>query len=114
MADEDSPTADRLELRVRQARGYWGRLRGLLGRPAPAAGQALWIAPCRQVHTLGMGYPIDVVHLDAGGQVLAVATLKPWRLGRYHRRAAGVLELRAGEAERLGLRVGAQPRLIEP
>ena len=102
-----------VEIRVQRAAGLWGRARGLLGRPAPAPGEALWITPCRQVHTLGMAYAIDVVHLDADARVLSVQTLRPWRLGRFVWRAAGVLETRAGEAQRLQMVPGARVRLIE-
>lgn len=100
-------------IRVHDCGGFLGRFRGLIGRERPAAGEALLIEPCRQVHTLFMRYPIDVVHLSRDGEVLAVETLKPWRLGRWVLRSARVLELRAGEAERLGLALGVRPRLIE-
>ena len=71
------------------------------------------MAPCRQVHTWGMGYPIDVVHLDAEDRILEIQTLRPWRLGLYRRQARAVLELAAGEAGRLGLQVGSRPRLLK-
>ena len=92
--------------------GFWARLRGLIGRPPPPPEHAVWITPCRQVHTLGMGYAIDVLHLDADGVILQRQTLAPWRLGRWVAGAAGVLELAAGEATRLGLAPGRRLRLI--
>jgi uncharacterized membrane protein (UPF0127 family) len=102
-----------ISIGVRRACGFFGRFRGLIGRPSPAPGEALLLEPCRQVHTLFMSYPIDVVHLDAAGAVLAVQTLSPWRLGRWLLHSSRVLELRAGEAARLGLEVGVRPSLIE-
>jgi uncharacterized membrane protein (UPF0127 family) len=113
MAPDNHQNVPLVELPAKSAGGPFGRLRGLLGRPPPPAGQALWIAPCRQVHTLGMRYPIDVVHLDREGRVLLVETLEPWRVGRFVWRAGGVLELVAGEAKRLGMTAGATVRLIE-
>lgn len=84
----------------------------MLGRPAPLPGQGLWLEPCGQVHTLGMRYPIDVVTLAATGEVLAIETLAPWRVGRRIAGAASVVELAAGEAARLGLVVGEKPCLL--
>jgi uncharacterized membrane protein (UPF0127 family) len=59
-----------------------------------------------------MAYPIDVLHLDREARILGIETLPPWRLGQYFLRAAGVLEMRAGEARRLGMQVGEQVSLI--
>lgn len=92
---------------------FWCRSRGLLGRAPPPPGGALWLTPCRQVHTLGMRYAIDVVYLDDGGCIIAVQTLAPWRVGAWLAGARSVLELAAGEARRLGLRPGVTPNLIE-
>ena len=45
---------------------HWSRLRGLLGLTSSdfRNGSGLWIVPCHGVHTLGMGFPIDVIYLD--------------------------------------------------
>jgi hypothetical protein len=91
---------------------FGARTRGLLGRDPPQPGEAVWITPCRQVHSLGMRFPIDTVHLDREGRVLATQTLQPWRVGQYFFSAAGVAEMRAGEIDRLGLRVGHRVNLI--
>ena len=49
---------------------HWTRLRGLLGLSSSdfRNGSGLWIVPCHGVHTLGMGFPIDVIYLDAGDE----------------------------------------------
>src|SRR6266498_916261 len=51
---------------VRIARTHWSRLRGLVGtdRSAFQPGQALWIVPCRGVHTLAMRFPLDLIYLS--------------------------------------------------
>ncbi len=78
-------------------RGRWERLRGLLGRPPLEAGQALVIAPCNGIHTVGMRYPIDVVFIDRGGQVLRTAEgLRPGRCIPWVRGASTVIELPVG------------------
>jgi uncharacterized protein len=102
-----------MTIHVRRMATFWARARGLLGRPAPLPGHAAWITPCAQVHTFFMRYAVDVVFLDAGGAVLEVMTLPPWRVSPRVPSAVSVLELRAGEAARQGLGLRVTPRLIE-
>ena len=87
------------------------RARGLLGSSPLEAGEGLVIVPCRGVHTLGMAYPIDVVHLDRAGVVRAVVRhLRPWRLGPLVWGAHLALELPAGTARAsAGDRIELQP-----
>jgi uncharacterized membrane protein (UPF0127 family) len=95
-----------LPLSVRHARGFWSRLSGLIGTPELRKGEALLLAPCRSVHTWFMSYRIDVVFVDRAGGIVRVATdLAPWRIVSCIG-AHAVLELRAGEAARYGLRPG--------
>jgi len=75
---------------------HWTRLRGLLGVRSRdfRNGSGLWIVPCHGVHTLGMGFPIDVVYLDDAKTVIHIqGDLPPWRFAPVRRRAASVLEL---------------------
>lgn len=91
----------------RTARSFWARLRGLLGCPPLRSGQGLWIAPCNWIHTLGMGFSIDVLYLDREGQVLRVTSgMHPNRIGPLVWRANSVVELPAGTIEGTGTRVG--------
>jgi uncharacterized protein len=78
------------------ANTHWTRFRGLLGlRPDDFRnGYGLWIVPCHGVHTLGMGFPIDVVYLDHNRAVVHVQSeLMPWRFAPIRAQAASVLEL---------------------
>jgi uncharacterized membrane protein (UPF0127 family) len=75
---------------------HWTRLRGLLGLASSdfRNGSGLWIVPCHGVHTLGMGFPIDVVYLDRAMTVIHIQNnLRPWRFAPVRTRAASVLEL---------------------
>jgi hypothetical protein len=66
--------------RCRVTRTARDRLVGLLGTSALGAGEGLWIAPCRGVHTAFMRMPIACALLDSDGRVLAVADPLPaWR-----------------------------------
>jgi len=75
---------------------HWTRLRGLLGLSSSdfRNGSGLWIVPCHGVHTLGMGFPIDVVYLDHAMMVIHIQRdLQPWRFAPVRTQAASVLEL---------------------
>ena len=79
-----------------EARGWLGRLRGLIGRADWPPGVALRLAPCRSVHTFGMRFALDLVWLDAGGRVGRIDRgVRPWRV-RACLGARAVLELRSG------------------
>lgn len=82
------------------------RMRGLLARPPLRRGEGMLIRPCNMIHTIGMGYPIDVIFLGRDGTVLAVAPAVPPRRMRAHLRAHSVLELAAGEAARCAIAPG--------
>src|SRR5215212_2479341 len=101
--------------RVEVAGSSWRRMRGLLGRPPLGPGEGLLIVPCQGVHTMGMGYPLDVVYLDSDGVVRKVLrSIRPWRHGPLVWRSRMVLELPAGAAAEVavGDRLGFEP--LEP
>lgn len=88
---------------------HWTRLRGLLGLHSSdfRNGTGLWIVPCRGVHTLGMGFPIDVVYLDRAMTVILIQSdLRPWRFAPVRTQAASVLELPSRTAAETGTAVG--------
>ena len=96
-------------LKVRRATSFWQRLGGLLVLPRLAPGEALHLKPCSSVHTCFMGYAIDVVYLDAQGEVLKIVSdLKPWRFSACLG-AHSCLEMLSGEAARLQLRPADRP-----
>jgi hypothetical protein len=73
------------------------RTRGLLGREGMPEGEALVFPRCRQVHTFGMRFPIDVLFVDRRGRVArAVSNMKPGRLTAWVIRSRTTVELPAG------------------
>ena len=80
------------------------RTRGLTGRDDLDG--ALILRPCRQVHTFGMRFPIDVAFCDDSGAVLHTTSLVPKRVSRVVWRSAFVIEARIGSFERWKLRPG--------
>ncbi|MEP7117767.1 MAG: DUF192 domain-containing protein [Acidobacteriota bacterium] len=92
---------------VELATSSWTRARGLLGRSGLAPAHALWLAPCRSIHTVGMRFAIDVVFLDRDSRVVKVVPdMVARRLCWGGWRAHGALEFAGGEALRLGLAPG--------
>jgi len=96
-----------LGTRIGVADGWWSRLRGLLGRPAPAEGEGLLLVPCRSVHMFGMRGALDVAFVDRDGAVIAAYhALPPGGRTRWHRRARAALELPPGTLRRTGTHEG--------
>jgi uncharacterized membrane protein (UPF0127 family) len=95
--------------RVDVAASLTARMRGLLGRPAPASGSGLLIERCGSVHTVGMRCPLDLVFLDRQWRVTRIVRNVPpgcccvW--GGW--RAARVLEVAAGWLDVAGVTPGA-------
>jgi hypothetical protein len=83
-----------------------GRIQGLRGRDDFEG--ALMLRPCRQIHTFGMRFPVDVAFCDQTGLVLRIATIPAGRLSRPVWKAGFVVEARAGAFERWNLRPGDQ------
>jgi hypothetical protein len=97
-------------MKIVKAQGFVARLIGWLGRRKACPDEALWLVPCRGVHTLGMRFSIDLVFLDRGGRVLRIdESVKPWRC-RWHGQAHSVVELKAGGAAARGVTLGTRLR----
>jgi hypothetical protein len=94
---------------------HWTRLRGLLGMDLDdfRNGYGLWIVPCHGVHTLGMGFVIDVVYLDTSLTVVHLEReLRPWRFAAVRMQSASVLELPSGTAAQTKTEVGDRIEII--
>jgi uncharacterized membrane protein (UPF0127 family) len=80
------------------------RRRGLMGREALEG--VFVIRPCRQVHTVGVHFPIDVAFCDRYGFVVHITTLAPRRVSRPVWRSYFAIEAPAGAFDRWCLRLG--------
>ena len=78
---------------------------GLLG--TDSIDGALWITRCNWVHCFRMRHTIDVVYVGRRGRVIAVTTMPPNRMGMPRLFARAVVEMRQGDASRLGIRRGS-------
>lgn len=82
-------------------------MKGLLGRDTLPAGEALWLTPCKSVHTIGMKFPIDILFLDKNRKVVGVEeSIPPNRFSSFVFRAEGALELPAGTVSQSETRLG--------
>ncbi|OLO57236.1 hypothetical protein BKH30_00405 [Actinomyces oris] len=78
---------------------------GLLG--TDSIDGALWITRCNWVHCFRMRHTIDVVYVGRRGRVVAVTTMPPNRMGMPRPLARAVVEMRQGDASRLGIHRGS-------
>jgi hypothetical protein len=71
---------------------------------------ALLVQPARTVHTIGLGFAVDVAYCRRGAEgslvVLATRAMHPWRIGRPRPRADCVIAAERGAFERWGLAAG--------
>jgi uncharacterized membrane protein (UPF0127 family) len=92
--------------RARVAGTFTQRLRGLMGVARLEPGSGLLLPRTSSVHTHFMRFAIDVVFLDDEGRIARIVpALRPWRFAAA-KGAGSVLELAAGECQRLGLAAG--------
>lgn len=91
------------------AQTFWTRAKGLLGRRVMSENQALWIKPCRDIHTFFMSFPIDCVFLDKNMQVYnIVENVTPFKIIGPFWKATSVIEFKSGFSAMKNLKVGDQ------
>jgi len=89
------------------AASLWARLRGLLGHAPLRSGEGLLLCGEKAIHTIGMGFPIDVLFLDRNGRVVhLIPKMVPLRLSPFVPRAVNVLELPAETIKRTSTALG--------
>jgi uncharacterized membrane protein (UPF0127 family) len=88
------------------------RRRGLLGRDAMAAGEALIIAPSNAIHTFFMRFDIDVAFVRRDGRIVKLRqSMPPWRLA-FAIGAFAVVETPAGAFSSAGTAAGDTVALV--
>lgn len=80
------------------------RRRGLMARDEIDG--VLVLRPCRQIHTFGMRFAVDVAFCDRDGFVLHLTRMARRRISRPVWRAYFAIEAPAGAFDRWGLQVG--------
>ena len=94
---------------LHEAKSFWPRMRGLLGKSILNKNEGLWIHRCNSIHTFGMKFTIDCLFLDKKMQVCAIKEhVKPWKIVLPIWQASSVIELSEGKLQELHLQVGDQ------
>ncbi len=89
------------------------RFKGLMLTKKLSFDCALYITPCKGIHTFFMRYSIDVLHLNQDGKVIALEeNLKPWRMTKVYSDTTEVVELSSGKIEDCGIKIGHNLKLI--
>ncbi len=92
-----------------EARTFYSRLKGLLGKKNLEPGKSLWIDSCTSIHTFFMKFTIDAIFVDKKMVVRkCVSDLKPWRMTLPAFGAHSVFELPAGTVKDSKTQVGDQ------
>ena len=85
------------------------RFLGLMGRKKIPEGQGLLILPCNSIHMMFMRFSIDAVYIDEDFVVKKIVRkLTPWLGMSICTGAHAVIELPAGEADRLNFQIGSK------
>ncbi|MBR5914677.1 MAG: DUF192 domain-containing protein [Selenomonadaceae bacterium] len=94
-------------LKIKIAKSFFSRFIGLMGKKNLPKETGLLIAPCQSIHMMFMRFSIDAVYIDKNFVIKKIVpNLKTWIGISICTSAWGVIELAAGEAERLNLKVG--------
>ena len=93
-----------MKLQLEIANTFFRRFRGLMLRRKLPTGHGLLIAPCSSIHMCFMRFAIDAVWVDKEMNILKISrNVRPWIGLAWCPKAWGVVEMTAGEADRLGL-----------
>lgn len=88
---------------------FFKRFMGLMGRKKIPRGRGLLILPCNSIHMLFMRFSIDAVYIDKNFVVKKIVRNLPAWLGMSICSGANaVIELAAGESDRLKFKVGSK------
>ncbi len=86
---------------------FWQRLKGLLGEKKLMGWQGVVLVGSKQIHTLGMKFPIDIVVMDKENRVIDfVGNFQPNRISRFYRNAKYIIELGVGEENKKLFKIG--------
>jgi len=103
----DERTGRVLAEKVVIARTLISKSIGLMFSSQLPAKSALVIPGCKQVHTVFVRFPIDVIFISTDCCVVGIVEhLRPFRVSPYCRKAATVIELPAGTISETGVMIG--------
>lgn len=82
----------RINLEIKSS--FFQKLRGLLGLKFLPKDKGIVLTNCKQVHTFGMKFPIDLIVLDSEFNIIRfVGNLKPNKISPYFKEGKHIIEL---------------------
>lgn len=95
--------------KVIEAKTFWERSKGLLGREGIEKDTSMWIHRCPSIHTFFMRFKIDAVFVDRKLKVTSIKDcIPPGRITLPHLGSDSVFEMAAGLAQEMNIQVGDQ------
>lgn len=89
------------------ANNFMTRLKGLIGSKTLSSFQGLLIKPCKQVHTIGMSYPISIWYIDKKLEIVKIIDdLGPYKISPYVQNSHLIIEFPCKWAEITGSKEG--------
>ena len=93
--------------KVKEAKGFWSRFLGLMGRKKLEDSEALLLYECNSIHSFFMRFRFDALFLDEDGKVVGLKEkMRPWRSTWIYRGADKTLEMEAGLIEKTKTTLG--------
>jgi uncharacterized membrane protein (UPF0127 family) len=90
------------------ADNFLKRLIGLLGHKILENGEALLIKNCKQIHTFGMKFLIDVIFLSKAGEILFIQeNMGINKISKYIKNGYMVLELESGTVKKYNINLNS-------
>jgi len=96
-----------------EAKSFFKRLKGLMFTKHLPPQAALFINPCKGIHTYFMNYNIDVLYLDINNKILSIdENMEPRKVGKLRKKAVSVIELSSGRIKATETQVGQVVEII--
>lgn len=97
-----------IKISLFDANSFFLRLSGLIGREVDDY-KGLILAPCNQIHTFFMKYPIDALFVSEDNTILHIEeNIKPNKIIKKVKNAKSVVELKDGMSKKIGLQAGSK------
>lgn len=93
--------------KVEVADTFFKRFMGLMYRKSMEEGHGLLLAPCNEIHTFGMKFPIDTITISGDNKIRYLdRDVAPNKVRPIVKDGKKVLELLSGTIDKYGLELG--------
>ncbi|WBW95548.1 DUF192 domain-containing protein [Oceanirhabdus sp. W0125-5] len=97
-----------------EANSFFKRFKGLMFTKNLPPQSALYIKPCKGIHTYFMNYNIDVLYLDNNNKILSIdENMEPRKVGKFRKKAVTVIELSSGRIRETKTQIGQVVEIIK-